>query len=117
MEKFGGTSKSLLVTPFIEVHEIFIKEGGYCSLHKHQHKWNAFYLISGMLEIHIEKENYKLTDITTLHTPGDFTTVKPGEFHLFKAMTDVEALEIYYPEPLSEDIIRNSCGGLVEDNN
>lgn len=68
------------------------------------------------MHIHIEKDDYKLTDVTTLGMPGDFTTVKPGEFHMFKAETDVVALEIYYPEPLTEDIIRNSCGGVSENN-
>jgi hypothetical protein len=65
-----------------------------------------------VLEIHVSKSNYKLTDITVLRA-GDFTTVRPGEFHKFVCIQDCVALELYYPEALSEDIVRKDHGGAT----
>ncbi len=90
--KIWGTTRPLLQTPFVEVHHIEISKGGQCSYH---HK-------------------YALEDITYL-TDGEYTTVSPTEKHYFKAVSDVEALEIYYPEPLSEDILRENVGRIVQD--
>jgi hypothetical protein len=63
-----------------------------------------------VLEIHVSKNDYNLTDITVLRA-GDFTTVRPGEFHKFVCVEDCVALELYYPEALSEDIVRKDHGG------
>lgn len=113
--KVWGQTKLLINTPLVEVHELAILPNRECSLHCHQFKWNAFYVFSGKLQIVVEKNDYKLTDVTTLSV-GGFTTVKPGEYHKFVSLDDyVVALEIYYPEPLREDIIRKSVGGIVAD--
>ena len=109
--KVWGDTSVIIQNPLVELHKINIKAGYKCSEHKHEHKWNGFYVISGTLEIHVRKNNYQLTDITTLRA-GDFTTVRPGEFHWFSSITDCVALELYYPELLSEDIVRKSVGGL-----
>ena len=108
--KVWGDTSVLIQTPLTELHKINIKAGFRCSEHKHEHKWNGFYVISGVLEIHVAKNNYDLTDITTLRA-GDFTTVRPGEFHWFNCVEDCVALELYYPEAISEDIVRRSVGG------
>ena len=52
-----------------------------------------------------------LVDVTTLH-PGEYTSVKPGEYHWFETkLNDAEVLEIYYLEPITEDIVRETVGG------
>jgi hypothetical protein len=42
-------------------------------------------------------------------------TIRPGEYHYFVGKTDhgsiAVAFEIYYPEELSEDIVRENVGG------
>jgi len=108
--KVWGITSAIIQTPLVELHKINIKAGYKCSEHKHEHKWNGFYLISGTLEIHVRKNNYDLTDVTVLRA-GGFTTVRPGEYHWFSSITDCVALELYYPETLSEDIVRKSVGG------
>lgn len=107
-----GETLPLLITPTIEVHKVTIGPQTKCSLHKHRYKWNGFYVISGTLIIEVHKNDYDLVDKTTL-VAGEFTTVKPSEFHRFAnpGPDQVQALEIYYLEPLSEDIIRAGCGG------
>jgi len=108
--KVWGDTSVIIQNPIVELHKINIKAGFKCSEHKHEHKWNGFYVVSGTLEIHVRKNNYELTDVTTLRA-GDFTTVSPGEYHWFTCIDDCVALELYYPELLSEDIVRKSVGG------
>ena len=111
--KVWGETELVLQTPFVEFHRIWIKAGGFCSTHKHEFKWNMFYVTSGKLQIHVHKNDYDLVDTTELGT-NEWTTVKPGEFHSFEAVEDTLAFEVYYPEPLSTDIIRKTVGGSVE---
>lgn len=109
--KVWGDTSVLIQNPLVELHRINTKAGYKCSEHKHAHKWNGFYVISGTMEIHVRKSDYDLTDVTVLGA-GDFTTVRPGEYHWFSSITDCSALELYYPETLSEDIVRKSVGGV-----
>lgn len=113
--KVWGETIPLIQTPLVEVHKVKIEPETKCSLHTHNYKWNAFYVVSGKLNINVQKNNYDLTDVTVLG-PGDFTTVKPGEYHWFENpyKEPVEALEIYYLEPLSEDIVRKTSGGVLK---
>jgi quercetin dioxygenase-like cupin family protein len=117
MGKVWGTTESLLVTPMIEVHRIDVKPKMKCSEHKHEFKWNAFYCVDGVIEIHVRKNDYDLVDVTRLRS-GDFTTVKPNEYHWFETnLNDAKVLEIYYVEPISADIVRKTVGGSVKDSN
>jgi mannose-6-phosphate isomerase-like protein (cupin superfamily) len=80
--KIWGKTEVLLRTPMIEIHRLTINPNSRCSLHKHQFKWNAFYVATGFLMIETHKLDYELIDVTTLY-PGDLMTVKPNEFHRF----------------------------------
>lgn len=114
--KVWGMTTLLLKTPMVEVHRLDVVPNAYCSMHKHERKWNAFVILSGALTIEVEKPEYGLTDKTVLRA-GDLTTVKPGEYHRFvSGLTPTVALEIYYPETLSEDIVRLDCGGVLDSN-
>lgn len=110
--KIWGVTEDLLRTPFVEVHRLVIEPGFHCSWHKHERKHNAFLCLEGVLHIEVRKA-YGLVDCTTLH-PGDICTVPPGEEHRFivnKQGSLVRALEIYYPDILTEDIVRTDNGG------
>lgn len=127
--KFGkvwGETSPLLVTPTVEIHKIEAIGGYKCSEHLHRYKWNAFYCIFGELWIHVRKNDYELVDVTKLRA-GDFTTVAPNEYHWFSVpdqymyvdeclefQNRVEALEIYYPQHITDDIIRKTVGGLSD---
>ena len=111
--KIWGTTEVLEKTPIVEVHRLNILPNMQCSMHKHLHKRNAFHVSSGKLYIDVVKNDYALTDTTTLG-PGDYTVVMPNEFHRFRTGPEgAIGIEIYYPEPLSEDIIRADVGGKV----
>lgn len=109
--KVWGETTPLLQSPLLEVHKVSALEGGYSSKHKHDRKWNAFFVLDGQLIVKRWKE-YGLVDETILDT-HEFTTVPPGEWHSFEVPFgySCEFLEWYYLEPLSEDIIREDSGG------
>jgi mannose-6-phosphate isomerase-like protein (cupin superfamily) len=108
--KIWGDTSVIIQNALVELHKINVKAGFRCSEHLHEHKWNGFYVESGVLEIHVRKNNYELTDVTVLRA-GDFTSVRPGEYHFFVCTENCSALELYWPELLSEDIKRKNTGG------
>ena len=108
--KVWGDTSVIIQNALVELHKINVKAGFRCSEHIHEHKWNGFYVESGVLEIHVRKNNYELTDVTVLRA-GDFTSVRPGEYHFFVCTEACSALELYWPELLSEDIKRKNTGG------
>ena len=110
--KIWGTTSEIFNKNNVEVHRIEAKKGGYCSIHKHEHKYNMFFVESGSLSIEVWKNDYDLVDITHL-CQGQSTIVKPGEYHRFGANGDTVAFEIYWTELSSDDIVRKNCGNLT----
>ena len=108
--KVWGQTIPLLQSPAVEIHRINIELGGYCSKHAHQSKYNAFYVLSGELEIKRWKD-YKLVDSTWLKK-YDWSIVPPGEYHQFMAHQKTEALELYWTELNHNDIMRENVGGV-----
>jgi mannose-6-phosphate isomerase-like protein (cupin superfamily) len=110
-EKNWGTTEALLRTPLIEVHRIAVRPFACCSWHKHERKWNAFFVADGALRIEID-ELPRLT-MTPLRSHG-FLAVGPGVWHRFTTGGEpAVAIELYYPDCLSEDIIRRDVGGML----
>lgn len=111
IKKIWGTTEPLIVTPMFEMHRLRIEAGFACSIHKHQFKHNAFYLLGGELLIEAEGGDGRLATHSLLL--GKPITIAPGIFHRFrtKGTTRATALEMYFTEPLSEDIIRRNVGG------
>lgn len=108
--KVWGTTELIHANGVLEFHRIETKKGGFSSKHKHEYKWNGFYVESGKLSIKVWKNDYDLIDETILEA-GDFTQVKPGEFHSFESLEDSVAFELYWAEFNHDDIIRESVGG------
>lgn len=112
--KVWGTTELVLDTPFVTIHRLTILPDRQCSLHCHQHKFNAFLVVKGTLKIEVHKKSYDLVDVTVIG-PSEITTVGPGEDHRFVSGPEpVEAFELYYPAPITEDIIRRNVGGIAD---
>jgi mannose-6-phosphate isomerase-like protein (cupin superfamily) len=110
--KVWGDTRIVFSGPQFEVHLLHILPNARCSMHRHNHKRNVFSVIYGRLWIDVRKKAYALTDVTELG-PGEETEVPAGEAHRFRTGDEPTlALEIYYPEPLTEDIVREDHGGL-----
>jgi mannose-6-phosphate isomerase-like protein (cupin superfamily) len=111
IEKIWGTTEPLVMTPMFELHRLRILPDMRCSFHVHRFKWNAFYVIEGLVFIDTV-ENELATVISVELASGDFTTIAPGLHHQFRTGPGpCLMLEAYYTEPLSEDIIRRNVGG------
>lgn len=108
--KVWGKTQELFFKNNVEIHRIETKKGGFCSKHKHEHKFNAFFVESGKLKIKIWKNDYNLIDETIISS-GEMTVVKPGEYHIFESLEDTIAFEIYWVELERNDINRESVGG------
>ena len=93
--KIWGQTELVFANSNIEFHRIDIKKGGTCSKHKHNYKFNGFYCMAGQLLIRTWKNDYDLVDETILG-PGDFTQVKPNEYHQFIGLEDGVAFEKKY---------------------
>ena len=118
--KVWGATENIFSNSSFEFHRINFKKDSECRKHKHQYKWNGFFVEQGTLLIRVWKNSYDLVDQTVLKA-GDFTKVKPGEYHQFKGLDDGIAFELYWSEFNHDDIERESIGkgprGYVEEDN
>lgn len=108
--KVWGYTQEIIKGSSFEVHRIEIDKGGYCSMHKHLHKNNMFFVEKGFIRVEVKKNDYDLTDKTNLEA-GEMMIVKAGEFHRFRAAMDSVVFEIYWLDDIKEDIVRQKVGG------
>ena len=111
--KVWGCTSEIFNKNNVEVHRIVGNAGSHCSQHKHDHKFNMFFVESGALVIKRWKSDYDLVDETHLGS-GSSCVVPPGEYHQFLVMEDCVAYEFYWVEIDSKDIVRESVGGVNE---
>ena len=107
-KKWGYTTR-ISHNAAISIYHLEIKRDGFCSEHRHKHKYNLFYVISGVLELTIWRGEAK--DVTIINA-GQTTEIPPGFWHKFKGITPVECIEIYEVLLIGEDIERRTEGGL-----
>lgn len=113
--KVWGKTSCIFAKSNVEIHRIQGDHGGSSSMHKHKSKWSMFFVERGMVEIEVEKNDYKLTDVTTLEA-GQSTVLKPDEFHRFKILHDnTVCYEIYWTELDTNDIVRRDVGSKGDD--
>lgn len=113
--KWWGQTSTVFARNDVEVHYIEILPGGFCSEHRHKHKYNQFIVLEGHLTVVTWKAgDTNPPDEVTLG-PGDETVVKPTHFHKFvnRSQEPVKALEIYFVVLDSQDIERRTHGGRV----
>jgi quercetin dioxygenase-like cupin family protein len=113
--KIWGQTELIHANGVLEFHRIDFKAGGVCSKHKHQFKWNGFYVVSGRMKIRVWQRDYDLIDETILG-PGDFSRVKPGLMHSFEGLEDGMAFELYWAEFNHDDIQRETVGHFKSGN-
>jgi len=107
--KVWGSTELLEANCSLEYHRLVINKGGVCSKHKHEFKWNGFFVETGALIIRVWQNDYELVDETIL-APGDYTKIKPGVYHQFEAVERTIAYELYWSEFNHNDIIRETVG-------
>ena len=107
--KIWGETEGIFNNGIVSVNHLKIKKGGHCSEHRHSKKSNIFFVISGNLV----SEIWRGVSDETVVWPGESTTIEPGVYHKFRALTDVECLEIYEVRFDGEDIERRTVGGIA----
>ena len=111
--KIWGQTELIHANGVLEFHRIEYKKNVACSKHKHEFKWNGFFVESGKMKVLVWQNDYSLVDETILNA-GDFMRVKPGVFHQFIGLEDGVAFELYWAEFDHNDIQRESVGHKVE---
>ncbi len=111
--KVWGNTSMIFSKNNVEISRIEIKKGGFCSKHKHDHKFNLFFIENGKLLVTIYREDSgSVIEDKTEVASGGITYVEPTLFHCFEALEDTVAYEIYWVEIEKEDIIRETVGGM-----
>jgi len=114
--KLWGTTQMAFAYNGTEAHAITVEQGGYCSRHFHEHKWNRFLVLSGKLAVRIfwGTDDNKVDE--TVLMPGQVTDVPPGVRHEFEGLEDTLAVEFYWTVLDAGDIDREgSQGGMKGD--
>jgi len=112
--KIWGQTELIHANGVLEFHRIEYKKDVACSKHKHEFKWNGFFVESGKMMVKVWQKDYDLVDETILN-PGDFMRVKPGVFHQFIGLEDGVAFELYWAEFDHNDIKRETIGSKVNE--
>jgi len=112
--KVWGDTVEIKKTESFSLHRLSIKNGGVCSKHKHDFKFNGFFIEKGKLLIRTWKNDQGLIDETIL-TDFQYTEVAPLEYHQFEALEDTVCYEFYFNHPIFEDITRENQGFYKKD--
>ena len=111
--KVWGSTELLLANGVLEFHRIEFNAGAHCSQHKHEFKFNGFFVETGEMKIltwQDDKAQAGMVDETILKA-GDFTVVRPGLFHQFIGVKSGVAFELYWAQFDHNDIVRRTQGG------
>ena len=108
--KVWGETEEIFNSEVVSIHYLKIKKNGFCSEHRHRHKSNIFFILSGNLKLTIWTPEGNADD--TVIWQGESSEIPPGVYHKFTALTDVECLEIYETKLRGEDIERRTEGGI-----
>ncbi len=108
--KNWGYTTEFFRNAVVSAHHLEIKKDRYCSEHRHEHKYNVFYVISGKLKITIWRDAMTL-DVTVLER-GQTSAVPPGFYHKFEALEDTNCIEIYQVLLIDPDIERRTQGAI-----
>lgn len=112
--KLWGHTRRLHSDSHCEVCHAKIKKGGFSSQHRHEHKDNMFYVLSGTLFVYVYANYQKLPPVKTYQIEaGQQIIIPAGTWHQFEARTDVELIETYWVRLNTEDITRADEGGIL----
>ena len=118
--KVWGETALVLQQPLFSVHHLRIRPHAWCSIHRHEHRINAFHVISGRLEVTLWQSTFGLGETlspseTVCLLAGEGMRVPPRYWHRFATKDQpAEVLEIYFPvTPTDADIERRTEGGRL----
>ena len=102
---------------------LLVVNKGFCSsIHKHEHRWNHFFIISGILKINFFRWVGDLIEpwYNRVILTGESIKVRPGVVHQFEVVESGRVVEAYWTTDGTEvnldDIVRYSQGGPINAN-
>lgn len=115
-----GVQYPILRRNGIHVDEISVVPGGYCSLHKHEHKSNLFHVLEGKLAVIVFSQFGAIIRTESL-VAGEQCTIEAGAWHQFWSQPGCIAQEVYlgvegHLVVIHEDIVRDkrlAVGGIA----
>ncbi len=111
--KVWGQTSLIFNQNNVEMHRIIAQQDKYCSKHKHDHKYNLFFVEKGKIKVKVWKD-YGLVD-ESIVSAGNNCIVLPGEYHQFISLEDETVVyEIYWVQLSPDDIVRDGVGGTCE---
>jgi mannose-6-phosphate isomerase-like protein (cupin superfamily) len=103
--KTWGEKWNVFLNDLCEVSVLYLKPRRRCSWHKHQTKFNLFFVIEGVVGI-------KTRDGLAIVKKNQIFTTRPGELHEFQTFSLPSVLmEVMYVKYDAEDIQRLVVGG------
>jgi mannose-6-phosphate isomerase-like protein (cupin superfamily) len=107
--KTWGTRWNAFGNSTCEVSILDLNPNQRCSFHRHQQKYNLFFVIRGELFI---KTTWGIEKIDQ----GQVFTTRPGEWHEFQTHTlPALVMEVMYVQYDPEDIQRDKLGGPLDE--
>ena len=116
LPKTWGWSTRLFCNEQLQLERIYVRPGGYSSIHLHKFKHNQFVVSNGEMCVFTFDQALKLLRTFDLRG-GDNLVIPIENRHQFVAKTEVEGYEVYWPENKAasldpNDIVRFSENGL-----
>ena len=110
--KVWGLTVQFVRHPVFSAHHIIVNPGTFCSVHRHAHRVNSFFVLKGTLIVRVWNNEHAPDDCLLL--AGQGCEVPPNVYHQFRSETGAEVIETYFPIlPTDDDIHRISEGGLM----
>ena len=121
MSKYGplklkswGTTRCIFRTDTVEIQAMRTLKGGFSSEHRHDARWNRFYVISGIIRINTFNDENGIERKDSVECRANqLVDVPPGQWHQFEVLEDCVLVEIYWVACDSEDIMRRTEGGRI----
>lgn len=111
--KAWGETEEIFNNGTISINVLRINAGGFCSEHHHRSKANLFHVLEGVLEISQWPADAADPDVTELKY-GESTSIRPGTWHKFRALSPAVVLEVYAVTLAGQDIVRRTHGGMTK---
>jgi mannose-6-phosphate isomerase-like protein (cupin superfamily) len=107
--KSWGEKVNIFINDLCEVSVLSLKPMQRCSWHRHQAKFNLFYVVDGHIRI-------KTADGVANVAKGQIFTTRPGEWHEFQSTEQpAQVIEVMYVQYDAGDIERRVIGGPLID--
>lgn len=106
--KTWGEKWNIFQSDLDEVSYLDLRSWQRCSWHRHQAKYNLFFVVEGEIWI-------KTTDGISHVRKNEIFTTRPGEWHEFQTHEHpARIIEVMYVKYAAEDIERTEIGGALE---